>query len=60
MWGIFWFGAERQAPNNEVGTPVRTGPAAEQFSGVHKAPPSDDEAGEIAEFLARVYAHQEC
>ena len=65
MWGKFWFGAERQARDAEVrNLDVRNSgwaaPMPEQASRADKAPLTEDQAGEIAEFLARVYTHQQC
>ena len=60
MWGTFWFRADRQARDAEV---RNTGPAAripERSSQADKAPLAEDQAGEIAEFLTRVYTNQQC
>ena len=70
MWGRFWFGAARQARdakvrnlqvrNPEVRDAGWAAPMPEQPLHADKAPLSGDQAGEIAEFLARVYTHQQC
>jgi hypothetical protein len=61
MWRRFWFRAERQAGGAEVqsaGCPVPM--PEEQGSRLDQTPPTEDEAGEAAAFLARVYTHQQC
>ena len=65
MWGKFWFGPERQAGDAMVGDlevrkPGWAAPIPEQASLADKPPLAEDQAGEIAEFLARVYTHQQC
>jgi hypothetical protein len=65
MWGKFWFGPERQARDAGVrGLDVRksgwAAPMPEQATRADKTPLTEDQAGEVAEFLARVYTHQQC
>ena len=65
MWGRFWFGTQRQERdaklrNLEVRNSGWAAPMPELPSGADMAPPTGDQAHEIAEFLARVYAHQRC
>jgi len=67
VWGKFWFGAERQAQARdaevrdlEVRNAGWTVPMPEPASRADKTPLTEDQTGEIAEFLARVYTHQQC
>lgn len=65
MWGGFWFGADRQAHDGEVrnlDAPAAgwAAPIPEQVTHADRVPLNGDQAGEIEEFLARVYAHQQC
>lgn len=58
MWRNLWFRAEAQARDAEVQDAGWAAPA--QASCTDHTPASEDQAGEIAAFLARVYAHQQC
>jgi hypothetical protein len=65
MWGKFWFGVDRQARdtelwNLEVGDAGSASPTPERVWRAGETPPAGDQAGEIAEFLTRVYTHQQC
>ncbi len=60
MWRNLWFRAERQARDAEVQDAGRAAPAPEQASCTDHTPPPEDQTGEIAAFLARVYTHQRC
>jgi len=65
MWGRFWFGTDAAAHGTEVGkaqlrSAGRTGAMLEQASPAEKTPLAEDQAVEIAEFLVRVYTHQQC
>jgi hypothetical protein len=65
MWGKFWFGADRQARDAggrdlDLRDAGGAAPMPEQASRVDRTPLTEDQAGEIAEFLARVYTHQQC
>ena len=60
MWGKFWFMAQRQAGDAEVRNAGSAAPMPEQSSPADKAPRTEDQADEIAEFLARVYTNQQC
>ena len=62
MWRDLWFRAERQARDAELRVQGAgwEGPTPEPASCPDPTPPTEDQAGEIAAFLARVYAHQQC
>jgi len=60
MWRNLWFRAERQARDAEVRDAGWAVPAPEQASCTDHIRPTEDQAGEIAAFLARVYTHQQC
>ncbi len=65
MWGKFRFWADRQARDADVrDLDVRNSgwaaPMPEPASSADTTPLVEDQAGEIAEFLARVYTHQQC
>ena len=61
MWRRFWFRAERQAGDAEVRNAGRAAPDPEEGHSRPDEPrPADDEAGEAAAFLARVYTNQQC
>ena len=66
MWGRFWFGAatrqarDAEVRNLELRAAGRATPMPEPSSRADKVPLTEDQAGEIAEFLARVYTHQQC
>ena len=60
MWRNLWFRAERQARDAEVRDAGWAVPAPEQASCTDHIRPTEDQAGEIAAFLARVSTHQQC
>ena len=60
MWRGLWCKADGQARDAAVGITDPVPDSREQVSRAEDAPAAEDQSGEIAAFLARVYAHQRC
>jgi hypothetical protein len=66
MWCKFWFGTESQAKEQTeaYGAEVMNAGwmplVAETASSPHDPAPANDQPGEAAAFLARVYTNQRC
>jgi hypothetical protein len=60
MWRGFWSRVGTQARDADVQSADLPAPEAEQASRADSALPVEQQAGEVAAFLARFYTHQRC